>query len=331
MRGKNLFFFVLGAGLVAAGLWGLSVGALTTFTAGTPIRASEVNNNFTVLRNAIVELEGRTGFGASLTGNANGDAEGSTGVGFKVRNEGELGTAVRGEVATVGWGVRGVAGGSGIGVQGEAAGTSGIGVRGQVATTGWGVRGVAGGAGVGVQGEAAGAGGIGVRGQVATTGLGVSGFAGGAGIGVQGEAAANGIGVRGQVPTTGWGVRGVAGGAGIGVQGEAGTGGAGVLAKSDQGTALLVEGSIGVRGTRPAAFVHTANAGNISGANTIIDNPLTNDDPNAILIITLVGNLNAPIGVFYDDPGGRWRISRTDGGAMPNGTKFNVLVIKRVP
>jgi hypothetical protein len=222
---------------------------------------------------------GGAAFGASLTGTAAGNAEGSTGVGFKVRNEGALGTAVRGEVAITGWGVRGVAGGAGIGVQGEAA-ANGVGVRGQVPTTGWGVRGVA----------------------------------GGAGIGVQGEAGANGIGVRG----------------------EAGTGGTGVLAKSDQGTALLVEGSIGVRGSRPAAFVHTANAGNITANTTAIDNPLTNGDRNAILIVTPQSTtpepfVNAPIGVGYDTAVNRWFIFRTDGAVMPNGAKFNVLVIKQVP
>jgi len=283
MRGKNLFFFVLGAGLVAAGLWGLSVGALTTFTAGTPIRASEVNNNFTVLRNAIVELEGRTGFGASLTGNAGGE----TGVGFKVRNEGVNGIALRGEVATTGWGVRGVAGGAGIGVQGEAEGAGGIGVQGKAA-----------------------AGSIGVKGEVPTTGWGVRGVAGGAGIGVQGDAGANGIGVKG----------------------EAGTGGTGVLAKSDQGTALLVEGSIGVRGTRPAAFVHTTASGNITANFSRIDNPLTNGDPNAILIVTLLSvrgetPLTTPFGVWYD--ANRWTIFRADGLSMPQGVSFNVLVIKR--
>jgi hypothetical protein len=305
-----------------------------------------VNNNFTVLRNAIVALEqpvgvsrlavggdiadgkvlkaqggnlvwgddqtGGAAFGASLTGTAAGDAEGSTGVGFKVRNDGVLGTAVRGEVATVGWGVRGVAGGSGIGVQGEAAGAGGIGVQGKAA-----------------------AGSIGVRGEVPTTGWGVRGVAGGAGIGVQGDAGANGIGVRGEVPTTGQGVLGVAGGAGIGVQGEAGTGGAGVLAKSNEGTALLVEGSIGVRGSRPAAFVHTSDAGNISGNVTVIDNPLTNNDPNAILIVTLrSGAVNplgtSPIGVWYSGSN-RWTIFRADGANMPTGVQFNVLVIKQVP
>jgi hypothetical protein len=263
MRGKNLFFFVLGAALVAAGLWGLSVGDLITFTAGTPIRASEVNNNFTVLRDAIVELEGRTGFGASLTGNAEED------VGFMVINGGRAGTAVWAESA---------------------------------ATVGRGVLGISGGAGVGVRGEAAGAG---------------------------------GTGVEGQVPTTGWGVRGISGGDGIGVQGEAaGERGAGVLAKSDAGTALLVEGSIGVRGSRPAAFVHTTASGNITNNYSKIDNPLTNGDPNAILIVTLlsVGGerpLTAPFGVWYSSLYSRWTIFRADGDPMPQGVSFNVLVIKR--
>ncbi|GEM84375.1 hypothetical protein [Meiothermus hypogaeus] len=57
MKGRNIFYFSLGAVLVAAGLYGLSVGNLTNFTAGTPIRASEVNTNFSVLRSAIEALE----------------------------------------------------------------------------------------------------------------------------------------------------------------------------------------------------------------------------------------------------------------------------------
>jgi hypothetical protein len=57
MKGRNIFYFVLGAVLVATGLYGLSVGNLTSFTAGTPIRANEVNTNFSVLRAAIEALE----------------------------------------------------------------------------------------------------------------------------------------------------------------------------------------------------------------------------------------------------------------------------------
>ncbi|GIW26351.1 hypothetical protein [Meiothermus sp.] len=57
MKNRNIFYFFLGAVLVATGLYGLSVGNLTSFTAGTPIRASEVNTNFSVLRSAIEALE----------------------------------------------------------------------------------------------------------------------------------------------------------------------------------------------------------------------------------------------------------------------------------
>lgn len=57
MKGRNIFYFSLGAVLAAASLYGLSVGNLTNFTAGTPIRANEVNTNFSVLRSAIEALE----------------------------------------------------------------------------------------------------------------------------------------------------------------------------------------------------------------------------------------------------------------------------------
>ncbi len=297
MRGKNLFFFTLGAGCVAAGLWGLSVGALTNFTAGTPIRASEVNNNFTVLRTAIEALEqpvgvsrlaiggtigdgkvltaqggnlvwgdatGGAAFGADLTGNN------AAAPGFKLRNEATDSTGILGEVATTGYGVRGVSNGSGIGVAGEAQGILGAGVL-------------------------------------------------------------------GTVPGTGWGVRGISGNSGIGVEGESVAGpGAGVSAKaSSAGTALLIDGSIGVKGNAPA-FLHTASAANINASRTTIDTPMTNGDPNAMLIVTHVSSgtdplITAPIGVSYDTVAGRWRIFRADGGAMPDGAKFNVLVIKKVP
>lgn len=61
MNGKNLKYLVLGFTLAATGLYALSVGSLTPFAPGTPIKSSEVNNNFSTLRNAIEALEAPIG------------------------------------------------------------------------------------------------------------------------------------------------------------------------------------------------------------------------------------------------------------------------------
>jgi len=57
MRGKNMAYFVLGAALAAGGLFGVAVGDLVVFKAGDPIKASEVNGNFSTLKSAIAALE----------------------------------------------------------------------------------------------------------------------------------------------------------------------------------------------------------------------------------------------------------------------------------
>ncbi len=94
--------------------------------------------------------------------------------------------------------------------------------------------------------------------------------------------------------------------------------------------ALRVPGA-GV-GTNGPAFVHVTAAGNVT---SIINHPLCNGDPNAILIIShqAVGDLNTPsnlhnhpIGVNYYN--GSWYIFNEDFAFMPAGMKFNVLVIK---
>jgi len=298
MRGRNLFFFTLGAGCVAAGLWGLGVGNLTSFTAGTPIRANEVNSNFSTLRTAIEALEQPIGVDRLAVGGTIGD-------GKVLKAQG--GNLVWGDDAT---------GGAAFGADltGSNAAAPGFKLRNEAVNS------------------------TGIQGEVATTGYGVRGVAVGAGVGVFGETQTNGgVGVLGQTPGTGYGVRGVTNGSGIGVEGESVAGaGAGVSAKaSAAGTALLINGSIGVRGNAPA-FVHTASAANINASRTTIDNPMTNGDPNAMLIVTHVSSgadplITAPIGVSYDSGAGRWRIFRTDGNAMPVGAKFNVLVIKQVP
>ncbi|MEO8538787.1 MAG: hypothetical protein ABI577_03535 [bacterium] len=99
---------------------------------------------------------------------------------------------------------------------------------------------------------------------------------------------------------------------------------------SSSGTALEIDGPLKVGGTKPAAFIHTATVGNTSNHVTAIDNPATNNNPTAMLIVTQYweGTYNPhEIGVFYS--GGKWRIFNEDIATLPVGAEFNVLVINR--
>jgi hypothetical protein len=80
-------------------------------------------------------------------------------------------------------------------------------------------------------------------------------------------------------------------------------------------------------------FVHIATAESIYASyTTIIDNPLTNGNPNAIILVTPndnpgnVGGINDPhpIGVMYSS--GKWSIFNQDSAAMPLGAAFNVII-----
>jgi hypothetical protein len=80
-------------------------------------------------------------------------------------------------------------------------------------------------------------------------------------------------------------------------------------------------------------FVHIATAANIYASyTTIIDHPLTNGNPNAIILVTPndnpgnVGGTNDPhpIGVIYSN--GKWAIFNQDIAAMPVGAAFNVII-----
>jgi hypothetical protein len=106
-------------------------------------------------------------------------------------------------------------------------------------------------------------------------------------------------------------------------------------------TALQIyNGGIRVNGAGMGAstpvFVHVATVGNIMGTFTIITHPLTDGDPNAILIVTpsynyalVVGANNPhPVGVWYQANISKWVINNLDGVDMPAGPEFNVLVIK---
>jgi hypothetical protein len=81
-----------------------------------------------------------------------------------------------------------------------------------------------------------------------------------------------------------------------------------------------------------AAFVHTATAENINNNWTIIDNPLTNNNPSAIVLVTPNWNPGGigdtyddhSIGVWYD--GSKWAIFNQDESNMPVDTAFNVVI-----
>jgi hypothetical protein len=172
---------------------------------------------------------------------------------------------------------------------------------------------------------------------------GVNNGTGGNGIGVVGYQGGSGWGVYGETPG-GLGVYGLttsAAGAGTGVRGETfSSSGTGVVARysaSGVGNALEVgNGAIKVSGTNKAAFQHTATAGNITANYTAIDNPMTNGDPNAILVVTPVllppndVYANFSIGVWYSTGLSKWTIfNQNSGGGFPDNAAFNVLVIKQ--
>ena len=163
----------------------------------------------------------------------------------------------------------------------------------------------------------------------------VNGVNAGAGAGVQGESTfATGTGVLGSAT----GATG-AGGRFSGATGARATG-VGVGA-----TALEIEnGAIKVSGVTKPAFVHKATAANSATNYTVIDNPLTNGDPNAILIITRNYNPGGGAGVPHTAVVGvqylgalapaafqnKWAIFNEDGNTpIVANTAFNVLVIKQ--
>ena len=87
--------------------------------------------------------------------------------------------------------------------------------------------------------------------------------------------------------------------------------------------------------TGTAAFVQLSSAANNSGNQTIINNPLCNNNSNAILVVThnfnpggapVASIHNHAVGVFYS--GGQWRIYNEDQSNMATNIAFNVLVIK---
>jgi hypothetical protein len=137
---------------------------------------------------------------------------------------------------------------------------------------------------------------------------------------------------------------------GRGVEGHsASPSGIGVLASAPDPeiTALAIDtGNIRVPGageqTPTPVFVHVAAEVNTRSNQTVIDHPMTNNDPNAILIVTRRerlffsqhdDNLTAPppaesFSVAYSSRAAKWLIVQPNGSSVSLGSAFNVLVFK---
>lgn len=91
----------------------------------------------------------------------------------------------------------------------------------------------------------------------------------------------------------------------------------------------------GKPGDSSVSFVQRATAGNITANSTYLDNPSTNNNPNAVLSATQnwnpgggAGTYNDhPIGVWYDPDVKKWAIFNQDQASMPEGAAFNVAVL----
>ena len=138
---------------------------------------------------------------------------------------------------------------------------------------------------------------------------------------------------------------------GCGVEGHtASPSGIGVLASAPEPaiTALAIDtGNIRVQGagqnTPTPVFIHVATRQNTRGSRTIIDHPMTNGDPNAILIVTrrmfaIVDPNNRAAkaieldveaySVGYNPQAAKWMIAQQSAIPIADNAAFNVLVFK---
>jgi hypothetical protein len=103
------------------------------------------------------------------------------------------------------------------------------------------------------------------------------------------------------------------------------------------GVALLLAGGSLVSASHTAhasgggglLYVHTATSANIGGASTLLDNDVTNNNPDALIFVTadwtFAGAVDDhPLGVWYDAFESKWAIFNEDLAPMPVGSAFNV-------
>lgn len=90
-------------------------------------------------------------------------------------------------------------------------------------------------------------------------------------------------------------------------------------------------------GLAEAVLVHRATLSNITGNTTVIDHPLANNNPNAVLMVTPNNNpgnscpcvsFNAAYGVYYQNSTKKWAIFNENIlGGLPSDAAFNVYIL----
>lgn len=85
-------------------------------------------------------------------------------------------------------------------------------------------------------------------------------------------------------------------------------------------------------------YVHTATSANTAGDYTLLDNPVSDNNPNALVFVTANWNPHGTYtgfdghqtGVWYDTFAGKWGIFNEDATSMVVGAAFNVYVLPSV-
>ena len=97
-------------------------------------------------------------------------------------------------------------------------------------------------------------------------------------------------------------------------------------AQVSEGTAMETTNEAEDSGAGGVSYVHRATDGNSRVNYTILSNPRTNGDPDAVVLAEPSGSYERNIGVWYESGKGKWAIFNQDLTAVPAGATFEVIV-----
>ncbi len=97
-------------------------------------------------------------------------------------------------------------------------------------------------------------------------------------------------------------------------------------ARVSEGTAIETTNAAEDSGAGGVSYVHRATDGNIRANYTILSDPRTNGDPDAVVLAEPSGSYERNIGVWYEPGEKKWAIFNQDLAAIPAGSAFEVVV-----